>query len=74
MANHITALRIKAGIKTAKKAAEQLNISAGMMYQMEEGIKRPSSSLAVKMANLWGCKLDEIFLPYHTTDSDKALK
>ncbi|GAB6171407.1 hypothetical protein JCM15765_08850 [Paradesulfitobacterium aromaticivorans] len=71
MANHITALRVKAGIETAKKAAQKLNISAGMMYQIEEGLKKPGSLLAVKMANLFGCKLEDIFLPFITTNSDK---
>lgn len=71
MANHITKLREQAGIKTAKKAAEKLNISAGMMYQVEEGIKKPGSLLAVKMTGLFNCTLEDIFLPYITTNSDK---
>lgn len=71
MANHITDLRKKAGIKTAKKAAKTLGISAGMMYQMEGGYKKPGPGLALKMANLFNCTLEEIFLPFITTNSDK---
>jgi len=71
MANHITQLRAGAGIKTAKEAAQKLGISAGMMYQTEEGLKRPGSLLAIRMAKLFGCRLEDIFLPLHTTNSDK---
>jgi len=71
MANHITQLRTKAGIKTAKEASEKLKISAGMMYQVEEGVKRPSPTLAIKMSKLFNCTLDNIFLPYDVTNSDK---
>lgn len=72
MANHITKLRKKAGIIVAKEAAKALNISNGMMYQMESGLKKPSPELAFKMAALFDCTLEDIFLPYITTNSDKA--
>lgn len=49
MANHITKLRIKAGFKTAREAAKQLNISDSMMYQMEGGHKQPSPRLGLDM-------------------------
>ena len=75
MANHITELRKKAGYKTAKKAAEALNISTGMMYQMESSTKKnhkkPSPELAIKIADLFKCSLEDIFLPYITTNSDR---
>ena len=71
MANHITQLRLKAKIETAKEAALRLGISSGMMYQMEEDIKRPGSILAIRMTELFGCKLEDIFLPFNTTESDK---
>ncbi|MEL7657074.1 MAG: hypothetical protein AAGU75_14350 [Bacillota bacterium] len=48
MANHVTDLRLKAGFKTAKTAAIALNISTGMMYQMEEGVKKPGDFLSVE--------------------------
>ena len=67
MANHITDLRKRAGFKTATEAAEKLNISPSMMYQMEGGYKRPSPDLGVKMADLFNCTLEDIFLPFVTT-------
>lgn len=71
MANHITTLRQKAGINTAEKASRLLEISRGMMYQVEEGYKKPSLNLGIKMTKVFGCTLDAIFLPYDTTNSDK---
>lgn len=70
MANHISELRINAGIKTAKEAASILEISSGMMYQMELGVKKPSALLAIKMTHLFNCTLEDIFLPYFVTNSD----
>jgi putative transcriptional regulator len=72
MANHITKLRKKAGIKTAKKAAKMLGISRCMMYYMEADSskkysRKPSSALGEKMARLFKCSLDDIFLPYFVT-------
>jgi putative transcriptional regulator len=69
VANHITLLRQKAGIKTAKEAAKLLRVSSGMMYQVEEGLKNPGSKLACDMARLFGCSLDAIFMPSNTTGS-----
>lgn len=74
LANHITDLRKRAGFKTATEAAEKLNISPSMMYQMEGGYKRPSPGLGVKMADLFNCTLEDIFLPFVTTNSDKGDK
>jgi len=71
MANHITELRKNAGFKTAKIAAKALGISDGMMYQMESGHKKPSPELAIKMSNLFECTLEDIFLPFNTTNSYK---
>ena len=69
MANHITDLRKKAGFKTAKDAAKALKISNGMTYQVEGGYKKPGSTLGVKMSKLFKCTMEEIFLPYNTTNS-----
>ncbi|WP_422447867.1 helix-turn-helix transcriptional regulator [Thermoanaerobacterium sp. DL9XJH110] len=71
MANHITKLRKNAGFKTAKIAAKALGISSGMMYQMEGGHKKPSPELAIKMSSLFKCTLEDIFLPFNTTNSYK---
>lgn len=70
MANHITKLRKKAGLQTAKEAAYKLDISESMMYQMEGGYKKPSPNLGLKMSSLFNCTLEEIFLPYNTTNSE----
>lgn len=72
MANHVTNLRINAGYKTAKKAAKALEISNGMMYQMEGGYKKPGPKLALRMADLFDCTLEDIFLPFITTNSEKG--
>lgn len=71
MTNHTKDLRVQAGIKTAREAAEKLEISDSMIYQIEQGIKRPGPNLAIKMSQLYGCTLEDIFLPYHTTKSEK---
>ena len=63
MANHITDLRKKAGYTTVKKAASKLKISNSMLYQIEGGYKKPSSTLAVQMSKLFNCTMDDIFLP-----------
>jgi putative transcriptional regulator len=74
MGNHLTDLRKKAGYKTAKEVSKKLNISTGMVYQMEGGYKKPSIELALKMVELYKCSLEDIFLPLNTTDSDKNKK
>lgn len=71
MANHITELRKKSGFETAKEAAEYLGISDSMMYQMEGGYKQPSPSLGIRMTKIFECTLEDIFLPFDTTDGDK---
>ncbi|WP_163195250.1 helix-turn-helix domain-containing protein [Clostridium thermarum] len=72
MANHLTILRKKAGFKNAKEVSNILNISTGMIYQMEEGVKKPGINLALKMTKLYNCKLEDIFLLQNTTNSDKG--
>lgn len=72
MANHITILRRKAGFNTAIEAAKSLNISNSMMYQLEGGHKKPGSELAFKMSNKFNCSMEDILLPYITTNSDKG--
>jgi len=77
MANHITKLRKEAGIKTAKKAAKILGVSSCMMYYMEAAVdkkhhRKPSSALGEKMARLFDCSLDDIFLPFFVTPCSKC--
>ena len=69
LANHLTTLRKIAGIETCREAAILFGVCKGMMYQMEEGLKRPGISLAIKMTKVYDCTLDDIFLPFNTTDS-----
>lgn len=72
MANHITILRKKAGFNTAREAAESLDISNSMMYQLEGGYKKPGSKLAFEMSNKFNCSMEDIILPYITTNSVKG--
>ncbi|APH23835.1 transcriptional regulator [Clostridium botulinum] len=72
MANHITELRKNAGFNTVKNVTSKLEISDSMMYQIEGGYKKPSPNLAIKMAKLFNCAMEDIFLPYGTTNSDKV--
>lgn len=72
MANHITKIRKNAGYKTVKAAAEKLEISAGMLFQVEEGKKKPSPKLGIKMTGIFNCTLEEIFLPFDTTNSENV--
>lgn len=74
MANHITNLRKNAGFETAKSAAKRLDISDSMMYQMEGGYKQPSPSLGLKMTKIFNCTLEDIFLPFNTTNSDNSVR
>ena len=71
MSNHITQLRKKSGFKYVGTAAEKLGISKSMLYQIEGFYKKPSSDLGIKMAEEFNCSLEDIFLPFNTTNSDK---
>jgi putative transcriptional regulator len=71
MANHITQLRKKSGFRYVSEAAQEIGISKSMLYQTESSYKRPSSILGIKMSQACQCSLDEIFLPFKTTISDK---
>lgn len=70
---HLKELRQKAGYKTAREVAPLLNVTSSMVYQMEEGYKKPSPKLGIKMANLYNCSLEDIFLPIITTNSDNRI-
>ncbi|UZQ51625.1 helix-turn-helix transcriptional regulator [Clostridium kluyveri] len=67
---HLKKLRQKAGYKTVKEVVPFLQVTRSMVYQMEEGYKRPSPELGARMAKLYNCSLDDIFLPIITTNSD----
>lgn len=71
--NHIKQLRMNAGFKTAKLAAEALEISISMMKKMEIGIKKPSIELGFKMEQVFNCNLYDIFLPYKSQIVNKNI-
>jgi len=54
--------RVKSGF-SLERAAKELNISAGYLSQIENGQRQISSERAKEIANLYKCKLEEIFLP-----------
>jgi len=70
---HLKELRRKAGYETAKEVASLLHVTTSMVYQMEEGYKRPSPELGFKMSRLYNCSLEDIFLPIITTKSDNKI-
>lgn len=49
----LTALRKKRGICSIRQAARMLNISHVHLYEMEKGIKFPSSELLYKISRLY---------------------
>lgn len=54
--------RIKAG-KTVLNVANALEISPQAVYKWEEGINMPTASNLVKLAELYGCTVDELLRP-----------
>jgi putative transcriptional regulator len=66
-AEHITALRQKAGIKTLSELAEQTGISISMLSMIESGERIPSPESAPKLMQVFKCTYDDIFLPYNFT-------
>lgn len=65
--NKFKKLRRRTEIKTAKKAAKLLGVSASMMYAIENGSRMPSRKLAVRMCKVYDCTLNDIFLLKNTT-------
>lgn len=58
--NRLKQLRQKSGIGVIE-AAEQLNISRQHLYYLEQGKRKPSPILALKIAKLYNCTIDEIY-------------
>lgn len=57
------AARINAGMKQ-KEAAKELGIGRNTLSGYENGTAIPKLDVAIKMAKLYGCSLDDlIFLP-----------
>jgi putative transcriptional regulator len=65
---HMKELRKQAGYKTVTPAAKALGISSTLLYAIEEDIRRPSLNVSFKMIGVYKCTLDDIFLPYITTN------
>ncbi len=59
--NHLWELRLRAGYENVVETSEKLGISSSTIYEMEKGTRKPSSKLAVKMADLYKCSLDAIY-------------
>ena len=70
---HLKELRQKAGYKTVREVAPLLDVTDSMIYQIEEGYKKPSIELGIKISKLYNCSLDDIFLPTITTNSDNKI-
>lgn len=52
-------LRIKAGLKI-KKAAWLLGIKCDTLYKIESNQRKPGTMLKFKMAELYGCSIDNL--------------
>lgn len=61
MINLMRQARLTAGF-TIEEAARELNISAGYLSQIENGIRQVSDERAEQIANLYDKAKDEIFL------------
>ena len=57
--NKYRALRIKARLNI-KIAAELLNIKMDTLYKIEEGQRKPSPILKVKMSSLYNCDISNV--------------
>lgn len=55
-------MRIKFGI-SIEEAAKKLRISGGYLSQIEKGQRQISAERADEIANLYGVKKEDIFLP-----------
>ncbi|WP_338630602.1 helix-turn-helix transcriptional regulator [Clostridium baratii] len=52
--------RVKAELEI-DEAVEELKISKGMLYRIEQGISNPGTKLIARMAKVYNCKVDDIF-------------
>lgn len=57
--NKFKVLRSKSGLNI-KAAAEQLNIRVDTLYKIEEGQRKPSTLLKLKLAFLYNCNVNDI--------------
>lgn len=68
MKNHLKILRIAQNL-SIEDVSSKVGISKSMLYQIEGGYKNPSTKTAIKLANIYKCTLDDIFLPKKLTIS-----
>ncbi|GKV66989.1 MULTISPECIES: helix-turn-helix transcriptional regulator [unclassified Sporosarcina] len=61
MNNHIKAKRVEMGW-TQDGLAEKLGVSRQTIISLEKGKYNPSLVLAFKISNLFGCRIEEIFI------------
>lgn len=59
--NPLRQLRLQAGYETINKAAEALGISVQTLYNYETHNKMPGIRVALRMARVYGCSLDDIY-------------
>jgi putative transcriptional regulator len=60
---------------TQKEVAEKLGISIDYVSMLERNIRTPGFFLAKKVADLFGCKIEDIFfgdVDYKTSDDEQA--
>lgn len=70
--NRIKELRDKYRL-TQREMAEKLNISVDYVSMLERGIRTPGFILAKRIADLFNCKVDDIFfsnIDYKMSDND----
>lgn len=73
--NKIKKLRVDIGI-SQKEMAKKLNISVDYVSMIERGIRTPGFKLAKRIADLFGCTIDEVFFngtDYKMSDNDEQV-
>ncbi len=73
MRTRLKEIRLAKGLSRAE-LAETVGISVRFISFLEMGLRKPSISVAFKIANALGTSVDEIFLPNHGTKSTKTDK
>jgi DNA-binding XRE family transcriptional regulator len=59
--NNVQILRLKAGYRTQKEFSEVTNISPTILNAIESNRKFLSSVYAIRIAEVLGCTIDELF-------------
>ena len=73
MRTKLKEIRLAKGLSRAD-LAEIVGISVRFISFLEMGLRKPSISVAFKIANALGTSVDEIFLPTYSTKSTKSDK